>query len=271
MRRLAFTLVELLVVIAIIALLIAILLPALGKARSSARRTKCLANLRGLTQSVQWYTNDFNALVPRDSVRAWIPSLEPYGAKEKLRHCPEIRNDSTPVMFGSATHDWTMGDYVIPTGIRPTGSYAFNTYLYGSAVAEPVPPGWDEDNTFLDPDDANGPHGGIATIPMSPNAPRRYTLPLTRSAASVPVFADGIYWEAAPLPTDSAPVDLENGFYGSSSAVSYEMCRVCIRRHAKTVNVSFFDGHAENISLQQLWTLNWNRDWVIPKNLPKIP
>ena len=62
--RKGFTLVELLVVIGIIALLISILVPVLGKARSAAQTTKCLANLRTIGQAMVMYTSEYKGAIP---------------------------------------------------------------------------------------------------------------------------------------------------------------------------------------------------------------
>jgi len=63
-RRLAFTLVELLVVIGIIALLISILLPVLGKARSAAASAACKATLRQYALATEFYANENGGVMP---------------------------------------------------------------------------------------------------------------------------------------------------------------------------------------------------------------
>ena len=62
--RRAFTLVELLVVIAIIVVLLALLLPALQNARVQARSVGCLSNLRGIGIWANMYSSEWDGWLP---------------------------------------------------------------------------------------------------------------------------------------------------------------------------------------------------------------
>ena len=63
-RKQGFTLIELLVVISIIAILVSILLPALAKARELANRAVCMANIRGIIQSMLTYSQSNEGVFP---------------------------------------------------------------------------------------------------------------------------------------------------------------------------------------------------------------
>ena len=60
----AFTLVELLVVIALIATLAALLLPTFGRAKESGRATVCLSNLHQIGLALQLYVQDYRNRLP---------------------------------------------------------------------------------------------------------------------------------------------------------------------------------------------------------------
>jgi prepilin-type N-terminal cleavage/methylation domain-containing protein len=61
----AFTLIEMILVIAIIGILVSITLPAIAASRETTRRVKCLANLRSFGQGIAIYLNESKGILPR--------------------------------------------------------------------------------------------------------------------------------------------------------------------------------------------------------------
>lgn len=79
----AFTLIELLTVIAIIGILAAIIIPVVGKVRATARASQAVSNIRQLTQAHMTYANDNRGNIPwtnsgsgRSAV--WTVNIAPY-------------------------------------------------------------------------------------------------------------------------------------------------------------------------------------------------
>jgi prepilin-type N-terminal cleavage/methylation domain-containing protein/prepilin-type processing-associated H-X9-DG protein len=69
--RRAFTLIELLTVIAIISLLVGLLTPALSKARQVSKKTVCQANLHSIGQGFRMYLDNHKDVMP---YAAYLPS-----------------------------------------------------------------------------------------------------------------------------------------------------------------------------------------------------
>lgn len=148
--RMAFTVVELLVVIAVIALLLSVLLPALGAARRASRSMVCLAHTKQLTLAWSAYTldNDGRAMPlahtdPRETHGG--DGIYWFGADGALSGKVDRSKGFLAHHLGDAVHsvfecpDQPVGSY-IPQGStgEPTTTYGYNGYYLSPRHT----PGW---------------------------------------------------------------------------------------------------------------------------------
>ena len=154
MRRRAFTLVELLVVIGIIAVLMALLLPSLKKAREQANVTQCLSNLRQIGQAIDLYAMENKHMMPLLMERHFSYPLQPGVLEPRtvgngrtwaglLRdltkvpmhvfHCPSDRRMNEPSVDGFLVQS--------PAGASledPLYMFSYTAIYVGYAIAAPA-------------------------------------------------------------------------------------------------------------------------------------
>src|SRR4051812_27654553 len=104
----AFTLIELLVVISVIAVLMGLLLPALGRAKESSRRVKCLANLHGIGHGLQMYMDQEAKGVLLPKVRPLNSGSVPHSDASLLDVMGKYVD--APIPYERSHRDWVVSD-----------------------------------------------------------------------------------------------------------------------------------------------------------------
>lgn len=224
----AFTMVEILVVVAIIGLLAAILFPAFNRVRASGRRTTCASNLKQIGMAINLYaqdnrfypTLDFNAY-SNGNCGAWADKVFPYVKAEKIFECPSFAQ-------GLYRSDCPAPDKSDPENpISWNGSYDLNI-RDAKYLRDPVTKAF------------NGSYN-----PLQMTSPTRYTRP---SSTILVLDGDGGYVSPGyQEPPAASAADLPN--FGVDA------------HHEGGANVAFADGHVKYMSLnsllkRSLWRLN---------------
>jgi prepilin-type processing-associated H-X9-DG protein/prepilin-type N-terminal cleavage/methylation domain-containing protein len=217
LRRTAFTLVELLVVIGIITLLMAILLPALSGAQQNSKTLNCLSNLRQMAIAAQSYANTNGGSFP----------IAYYNASDSTQQISYNWDFTT-------TKNLSTGQLTVEPGLLWGGDT--------NAKVQQCPMFFGRSNTLADPytgynyNTSYIGHGQFEDIV----APAKVSQ--VRQSPRCAIFGDGQYTSGAdkfmrsPFPSS-----------GDASFTSRAAGTQGFRHRGKT-NVAFCDGHAETLS-----------------------
>jgi prepilin-type N-terminal cleavage/methylation domain-containing protein/prepilin-type processing-associated H-X9-DG protein len=121
LRRAAFTLIELLLVVVIISILASLLMPAVGSIKSRADSIACSSNLRTIGAAVQLYLQDHNQNFPSINPAAgpsvypagyptqtMLQAFGPYGVTQQTLQCPTDMKQGSASSYAQYqnSYDW---------------------------------------------------------------------------------------------------------------------------------------------------------------------
>jgi len=218
-RNRAFTLVELLVIIALLGVLFSMMAPVMAKAMSKARDVYCLNNLRNISVAQILFSHDHddhltphainrkpstNAIVPNSKMTMWPDLLETYVGDRRAFRCPCMKCDLDRGM-GFGMNLGVAGKFIVESEAQAP---------HASQISNPARAIYFADAAFITPETMSRPMNKWQEDTSKPLGSWTIRTPTDR------------FWNWVPT-------------------------RV-IPRHEDRANVGFVDGHVESLSVRQL-------------------